>query len=306
MSCFDAGAEERHEPIEAEWAPAGSRLAITCASGIEVVDVPGRRLVGRRPARYAASRFRSDGAALLLMSSRGAEVWDLARGTLAALPGLPVGASPAQLSADFRRAVIPDSAGDLAVVDLASGVTVTTLRGARSLGNTQVSWSPDSTMIATADMAVMLWDAATGKPLHGFPARPLESLDERSLRWAGNGAVALLPLVGRCFDERRGEDPRARRGDRRRERPVRRQCVRGGARWEDAVHERARERVADRSRDPGAARALYRETGDGWHYTFGDLGVSADGRWLTGVMSMMSGMDFEAFDAARGSPAPWR
>jgi len=56
----------------------------------------------------------------------------------------------------------------------------------------------------------------------------------------------------------------------------------------------------------GGRRALEREVGDGWHYTYGDLGVSGDGRWLTGVMSMMSGTDFAAFDASSGSPAAWR
>ena len=56
----------------------------------------------------------------------------------------------------------------------------------------------------------------------------------------------------------------------------------------------------------GGRRALEREVGDGWHYTYGDLGVSGDGRWLTGVMSMMSGTDFAAFNASSGSPAAWR
>jgi hypothetical protein len=37
----------------------------------------------------------------------------------------------------------------------------------------------------------------------------------------------------------------------------------------------------------------------------GDLGVSADGRWLTGITQYVRGPSFEAFDARTGKDADW-
>jgi hypothetical protein len=305
VTCFDVSDRDRHEPIEAAWAPVRSRMAITCASGIEVVDLPARTLVGRRPTSFTRGPFRSDGGALVLASSKETVIWDLASDTLTPLPGLPAGASPERVAPGFDRAVISDAAGALAVVDLISGATLARLGSAQKLGGAEVSWSPDGATVATAAGDLVLWDAATGKLLHTFASRPGERLDEDSLRWTGNGATLFF----------RASIDASMDGEGR----IRALTVKTGAvsaPFSGSAFAVARDGRALFTSEPGllrridlasgARRTLYRDESEGWHYLYGSLGVSADGRWLTGTMSMMSGMDFAAFAASDGKPAPWR
>ncbi len=241
----------------------------------------------------------------MLASSKETVVWDLAANTLTPLPGLPAGAAPERVGPDLRRAIVTEAGGALAIVDVSSGTRQVALQGPPDLGEARVSWSPDGATLATARGDLTVWDAATGRRLHSFTPAAGERLDEESPRWTGNGATLLFRTSIEASIYGEGW--------------IRALTVKTGAvsaPFSGSAFAVSRNGRVLFTSEPGllrridlaggARRALFRDESEGLHYLYAHLGVSADGRWLTGSMSRMSGEVFGAFFASSGAPAPWR
>ena len=154
--------------------------------------------------------------------------------------------------------------------------------------------------------ALEVWDAATGARVWQWHAPADQAIDAAPPRWTADGSelLARASLVSSVNSEGRvyawHVGTWAQRGP-----------------WRASAFAVARDGRTLFTSEPrrlrrvdvasGAMRPLLEDRSEeGGHYTYRGLEVSADGRWLTGVMHMMSGVAFESFDARDGRHAPWR
>jgi WD40 repeat protein len=293
------------------WSPVGSTLALACAAGLEVFEVPTVRLVGRKPPNWRAVAFRADGQALAVVTDRGLQTWNLASGVLSPLTAVKVEGAAFSLSPDWRRVAVADAHGVVSIFDVASASVVATLAVAPPPSDAQfapdpagLSWSPDGARVATAADRVQIWDAATGSALGAWKLPAGETPRRAPPQWTADGATVFF------LGEREYPNlPLIHAGDAR-------TFKRRGA-WPATNFTVSRDgktlftsgevsRVSRINLATGATREIFHLSEPGAPYIYGDLALSPDGRWLTTLMGMMGGAHFDAFDTSLPGIATWR
>ena len=295
------------------WSPIGSRLAISCHAGLEVFDVPGLRLVGRRPAGTRGVAFRADGAALAVATDRGLLAWDLASDVLVPITAVSVDGRPFALSPDWRRLAAVDARGVVAVFDTASGSKIATLAGGRALGDVGssepevgLSWSPDGARIATASNRVEVWDATTGSALGAWTLPVGEVPAREPSLWAADGATVFFSALKKNASRDVEEEytGRLHAGDARTFK-LRRAwntleftiSPDGKTLFCSGRSELYRINVAT-----GARRDFDFPREGGAPYIHSHLALSGDGRWFTAIRGQLGGNYIDAFDTSLMAP----
>ena len=296
------------------WSPVGSRLAISCRAGLEVFDVPGLRLVGRRPAGARGIAFRADGAALAVVTDKGLLAWELASDVLVPITAVSVEDRPFALSPDWRRLAAVDARGVVSVFDAASASKIATLAGGRALGDVGssapevgLSWSPDGARIATVSNRVEVWDATTGSAL-GAWTLPIDEVPVREPSlWAADGATVFFSVLKKTgsLDVEHEYTGRVHAGDARTFK-LRRAWTTvdftispdGKTLFCSARSELYRINVAT-----GARRDFNFPREGGAPYIHTHLALSGDGRWLTAIRGQLGGNYIDAFNTSRMAPA---
>ncbi len=297
---------KREGIARAVWSPRGARVAVLCSVGVEVIDVAPRRVLAFYRGSAEIHGFRDDGEALAIADDTGVQIFTLGRPSATPLLSLPKGAEPFALSPSFSHVAAASPAGVWTIYDAASGAVTATLGGGRSFGWTAVAWSPDGTQIVTASDTLDLWHAANGKLLRSWKPPAHEELTRAPPRFSRDGATLFAHV--RRASSMSGEGHVYAFGTATFA-PKGRWPAVGFTATTDGKTLFASEtcRLLRTELQPRVTKVLYHSTfEDCGRYTYRDLGVSADGRWLTAFLHMTAGTALFAFDAQTGAQAPWR
>ncbi|APR79164.1 Hypothetical protein A7982_04511 [Minicystis rosea] len=318
--CFGSGAGRI---TEVAWAPAGARLAVLCGN-VEIVDVPSLAVVARAPAGAwtGLGGFRRDGGAMVLSGPSGPVIWDVARGTAAPIPDLPADAANFALSGGFDRVAWSDDGGTVTVRDPARGTTLAVLHPAHDTYGVDLALSDDGELLAVVGQALTIHRAATGAKVAVWsPPRGSRMLDKP--RWTADGAFVFFrtavvdasgllspgPGVPTFYgnpveDQARHQVRRLRLSTRALAEswPAAELAISPDGRMLATSGSCAVTRV---DLPFGATKELYRGHESECIYTYAQLGVSADRRFVSGSLSTMSGKSVTVFDASTGEAASW-
>lgn len=291
---------------QAVWSPRGARVAVSCSAGVEVIDVAPRRALAFHHGAAKILGFRNDGEAVAISDVVEIHLITPAAASAAPLFRIPGGTGAIAISPSFLRIAAADDKGVVTLYDAASGAALTTLGGAKAFGWVDLAWSPDGARVVTASDVLELWDAANGALIHAWKPSAREELSREPVRFASDGAT-LFARVRRAstingeghvyaFDTatfaRKGPWPAV-----------------GFTVARDGKTLFASEtcKLLRTELQPRVTKVLYHnKSEDCGRYTYRDLDVSGDGRWLTAFLHMMSGTALYAFDAQTGAQAPWR
>jgi WD40 repeat protein len=158
---------------------------------------PLQTLRGHRGAVTAAT-FAADGSVVTAGADGTIRVWD--PGTSIELrPTHAVGPTSPATTARSRTGAVATASGSAVRLRSTEGVRV--LRGHQDLVNA-LSFSPDGRLLVTAgrDHDVIVWDVASGEPVHRFPEAHSASVSDARFSPDGRWIVTAGPISARLWD----------------------------------------------------------------------------------------------------------